>query len=212
MAIDDETGIKSVKIYFDNDPVFNPPDTELIVTLTQLDPNSDIYDYLWSTTSLHGSYYLFLVTEDNHANKRLSTGYQVQIDNILPESCRISSYDIFEGPITLYTSTYDADSGIAYVEYWDGDPTNQSSVLLGKSSDASTSYRFIWATDLNGSDDSLHYVYARAYDRAGNFLDSNGLEMEVDTYKESRAPFPGLLTIILGLVVFSYCLPRRKRK
>ncbi|MHA2156252.1 MAG: hypothetical protein ACXABU_12980, partial [Candidatus Hodarchaeales archaeon] len=212
IAIDDETGVQFVKIYYDDDPVFNPPDSELLATLTQLDQESDIYDYLWSTTSLHGTYYLFIVTEDNQSNRRLSSGIQVQIDNILPENCRISSYDIYEGPITLYTSTYDADSGIAYVEYWNGDPTNQSSTLLGVSSDASTSYRFIWATDLNGSDDGLHFIFARAYDKAGNYLDSNGLEMEVDTYKESRASFSGLFVLLPSLVVLTVLYPKKKRR
>ncbi len=212
MAIDDETGVKSVKIYYDDDPVFNPPDTELLVTLMQDDGESDIYDYLWNTAGLHGTYYLFMVTEDYHANKRISSGYLVQIDNVLPEFCQIASYGLFEGPISLYTTTFDTDSGISYVEYWNGDPTNASSNLLGSSSDASTSYRYIWATDPNGTDDGLHYIFARAYDRAGNFLDSKGLRMEVDTYKERSTSFPSLFTIALMLIVITYFSPKRKKR
>jgi hypothetical protein len=212
IALDDETGVKSVKIYYDDDPVFNPPDSELLVSLTQVNAVSDIFSYVWNTASLHGNYYLFLVTEDNHSNKLLSSPNEIYIDNILPAMCQISSYDLFEGPITLYTTTFDADSGIAYVEYWDGDPTNISSRLIGKSTDASTSYRFIWATDPNGSDDGFHYIYARAYDRAGNYLDSSGLEMDVDTYKESRASFPGLLTLVPFLIVLYYISPKRKKR
>jgi hypothetical protein len=130
----------------------------------------------------------------------------------LPELCAISSYDLFEGPITLYTTTFDADSGIAYVEYWDGDPTNLSSSLLGKSSDASTSYRYIWATDPNGSNDGLHFIYARAYDKAGNYLDSVGLEMFVDTYKERRASFPSFGVMLVVLTVFSIYFRKREKK
>jgi hypothetical protein len=211
LAQDDETGINNVKLYYDDDPVFNPPDTQLLVTLTPADAISDVFDYIWSTTTLHGTYYLFLMTEDNHTNVRISTGIKVQIDNILPTNCQISSYGPYEGPITLYTNTYDADSGIAYVEYWDGDPTNSSSRLLGISSDASTSYRYIWATDLNGTDDGLHSIFARSYDRAGNYLDSIGIQMEVDTYKEPRrASFINLSSVAIILTVLT--IYRRKRE
>jgi len=213
IAQDDETGVQSVKIYYDDDPVFNPSDSELVVTLTELDEDSDIYDYLWSTTSLHGTYYLFIVTTDNHSNMCLSDVYQVQIDNVLPEKCQIVTYGTNEGPIALYTNTFDVDSGIAYVEYWNGDPTNQSSSLIGLSSDASTSYRFIWATDPNGTDDGSHAIYARAYDKAGNYRDSIGFSMNVDTYKEpKRSSFPNIFAIIVVMTVLTVYIRKRKKK
>ena len=58
------------------------------------------------------------------------------------------------------------------MEYWDGDPTNPNSTLLGTSYEASSSYSFVWATDPGGTNDGLHYICARAYDKAGNYLDS----------------------------------------
>jgi hypothetical protein len=212
IAEDDETGVKFVKVYYDDDPVFNEYDSKLLVTLTPADLVSDVYSYLWSTSLLHGSYYLFITTEDNAGNLVVSSVMPVTIDNRIPETCFLSAYEPYEGPIALYTIAFDSDSGIAYVEYWDGDPTNQSSVFLGRSSDSSSSYRYIWATDPNGTDDGLHYIYARAYDKAGNILDSNGIEIEVDTFKERRASFPGFATLILVLVFISVSYTKRKKK
>lgn len=212
IAMDDETGVNSVKIYYDNDPVFNPPDSEYLASLSQIDSESDLYEYLWLTNGLHGTYYLFIVCEDNSSNIRISNPYQVEIDNVLPEYCQLSAYGTYEGPISLYTSTYDKDSSISYVEYWDGDPNNLSSTLLGVSSDASTSYRYIWATDPLGSDDGIHYIYARAYDKAGNYLDSISFEMEVDTYDEpKKGSFIGFGSIFIVLSILTIYI-RKKEK
>ncbi|MHA2176443.1 MAG: hypothetical protein ACXABI_16590, partial [Candidatus Hodarchaeales archaeon] len=169
----------------------------------------------WSTTSLHGTFYLVIVSEDNHGNLRLTSPVQVQIDNILPVNCQLFVYGpgIFEGPIALYTNTFDADSGIAYVEYWDGDPTNSSSTIIGLGIDASTSYRYIWATDTNGSNDGFHSIYARAYDKAGNYRDSTGIEIQVDTYKEPKSsPFPSFGTILILLTIIAIYVRKREKK
>jgi hypothetical protein len=155
------------------------------------------------------------VSEDNHGNLRLTSPVQVQIDNILPVNCQLFVYGpgIFEGPIALYTNTFDADSGIAYVEYWDGDPTNSSSTIIGLGIDASTSYRYIWATDTNGSNDGFHSIYARAYDKAGNYRDSTGIEIQVDTYKEPKSsPFPSFGTILILLTIIAIYVRKREKK
>jgi hypothetical protein len=212
IAMDDETGVKNVKIYVNEYPVFSEYNSELLVTLSPTDSVSDVFNYLWSTSPLQGTYYLFVTTEDNSGNVIVSTSIQVKIDNRLPETCFLSAYEPYEGPIALYTTAFDSDSGIDYVEYWDGDPTNQSSVFIGLSTDASSSYRYIWATDPNGTNDGVHFIYARAYDKAGNILDSNGIEIEVDTFKERRASFPGFLGLILVLVVLSVTYPKRKKR
>jgi hypothetical protein len=93
-----------------------------------------------------------------------------------------------------------------------GDTTNQSSTLLGKSNDLRSSYRYIWTKDPFGNDDGVCYIYTRAYDKAGNLLVSNEIEIEVDTYKERRTSFPGFLTLLLVFVVLLVTYPKRKKR
>ncbi|MHA1946037.1 MAG: hypothetical protein ACXAC6_02100 [Candidatus Hodarchaeales archaeon] len=102
---------------------------------------------------------------------------------------------------------------LSYVEYWDGDPTNSSSTLIGLGIDASTSYRYIWATDTNGSNDGFHSIFARAYDKAGNYRDSTGIEIQVDTYKEPKSsPFPSFGTILILLTIVTIYIRKREKK
>ena len=114
--------------------------------------------------------------------------------SFLPSSCQARAYDPFRGAINLYANVFDADSGIAYVAYWDGDPNTPGSVLLGISSDSSSSFNFVWATDPSGGDDGIHYIYARGYDRAGNYRTSPAIEIQVDSQATEAEPV-GLLEI-----------------
>ncbi len=197
-----------MKFYYDDDPVFGA-DSQLIPTETM--PNVygtvynattiDVYDLPWNTSAFHGTYYLFAVTYDSAdplANYLVSSVYTVEIDNVLPTVCQARVYGPYTGAISLYANVWDADSGIDYVEYWDGDPTNPNSTLLGMSFDASSSYSFAWATDPSGLDDGLHYIYARAYDEAGNYLDSTSFEINVYSHAPSEPIDP--LYLIGGLM------------
>ncbi|MFX1449428.1 MAG: hypothetical protein ACFFCM_01215 [Promethearchaeota archaeon] len=202
-AVDDETGVDYVKFYYDDDPIFDI-DSQLIPTETMTNvygtvytPTSpNVYDLTWNTSAFHGIYYLFVVTYDSATplpNYLVSSVYSVEIDNVVPTVCQARAYGPFTGAINLYANVWDADSGIDYVEYWDGDPLNPNSTFLGRSYDSSSSYSFVWATDPGGADDGLHYIYARAYDRAGNHLDSTLLEINVNSKAPSEPISPTYL-------------------
>ena len=182
LAIDEETGIDTVIFYYDNDPYFDGNSIAISAQSIPIANDSQIYKTYWNTSGLHGSYYLFVLANDSASpltNILISSGYSVEIDNILPVTSQVHVYAPYMNAINMYTSTFDDDSGIFYVEYWDGNPNESGSVLLGTSYSSDTSYRFIWATDPAGSDDGRHYIYARAYDKAGNYLDSQVFLVEV---------------------------------
>jgi hypothetical protein len=122
-------------------------------------------------------------------NYLISDKYKIQIDNIDPVMCEAVAYKPYSGAIRLYANVLDLDSGIYYVEYWIGPPGDPASSHLGSSFDASSAFQLVWATALCGRDDGSHIIYARAYDRAGNYLDSTGLEIIVD-----NSPSPALST------------------
>jgi hypothetical protein len=202
-AVDEETGVSYVKFYYDTVPFLDFDFSENIGYQDNVSATPNVYQYQWDTSTFHGTYYLFAVTYDLAfplKNYRISDTYTIHIDNLNPTTCQARSYGPYRGAIELYANVYDADSGIGYVEYWDGDPSNPNSTLLGTSYDSSNSYLFTWATDPGGSDNGVHSIYARAYDQAGNYLDSSLLEISV----ESKAPInlQDLLTLImLGAIV-----------
>jgi hypothetical protein len=118
--------------------------------------------------------------------------------------CTARAYAPYRDAIKLYANTFDADSGIQYVEYWDGLPGGPGSTLIGISYDAGNAFLCTWATDPGGTNDGLHYIYARAYDRAGNALTSSAIEVQVD----SQAPLgpnttPIWISIIIGCIAIA---------
>ncbi|HUX98033.1 MAG TPA: SHOCT domain-containing protein [Candidatus Deferrimicrobium sp.] len=202
-AVDEETGVSYVKFYYDTVPFFDFDFSQNIGYQDNVSATPNVYQFTWDTSTFHGTYYLFAVTYDQASplkNYRISGTYTIYIDNVKPTTCQARSYGPYLGAIPLYANVYDADSGIECVQYWDGDPSNPNSTLLGTSYDSSNSYLYTWATDPAGSDDGLHYIYARAFDQAGNYLDSSLFELTV----ESEAPInlQDLLTLImLGAIV-----------
>ncbi|NVM29598.1 MAG: right-handed parallel beta-helix repeat-containing protein [Candidatus Helarchaeota archaeon] len=202
-AVDEETGVDHVKFYYDNDPIFDLDSIQLGYqdNATIADPN--VYQFIWDTTTFHGTYYLFAVTYDSAGapqNFLISDAFIINIDNVLPTVCQARAYEPFRGAIHLYANVFDADSGIENVEYWDGVPSNPSSTLLGISYDSSSSFNFVWATDPNGADDGIHDIYARGYDRAGNYLDSAAIILNVNN-QPLPAPPDYTLPITLGLII-----------
>ncbi len=182
-TLDEETGISGVEFYYDNDPIFDEDSILIGYQDSALSNNSNIYNILWDTTGLYGTYYLFTIVYDGASpvrNSLVSGTSTVFIDNILPSIYHVRAYEPFRDAINLYASVFDSDSGIDYVEYWKGSPSDQNSELLGISFDSSSSFNFIWATDPEGSDDGVHYVYARVFDRAGNLIDSTGIVINID--------------------------------
>ncbi|MFX0098778.1 MAG: hypothetical protein ACFFCS_04295, partial [Candidatus Hodarchaeota archaeon] len=183
IAVDDETSINNTKFYYDDDPFFDIDSTFIGIQTVPTGLDSNIYQVTWDTSLMHGTYYLFAVAWDNAPvwlNSRSSDPLLVQIDNVLPASCEMVAYSPFSGPISLYATAFDADSGIDYIEYWDGDPALPGSTLLGTSVDSSNAYLFTWATDPGGSDDGSHSLHAVAFDRAGNSLASRAFVISVD--------------------------------
>lgn len=180
-AIDEESGVDRVNFYYDDDPVYGGDSLLIGYQPNASLPDTSLYQLSWNTTVLSGSYYIFAVTYDDAGNSLISEYYEVEIDNILPTVCDIRVYPPFTGAIPLYADCFDADSGISYVEYWSGDPSNPSSTLLGVSTASSNAFKFIWATDPSGTDDGVHYLYALAYDQAGNSLVSAPIEVTVDS-------------------------------
>ena len=102
-----------------------------------------------------------------------------QGDNSDPSVCRVMAYEPYTDAISLYAFAEDLETDIGYVEYWDGDPSIEGSVLLGWSDVSSDSYNYLWATDPEGSDDGWHFIYAQAFDLAGNSLISSAIEINV---------------------------------
>ncbi|NVM54458.1 MAG: hypothetical protein HWN66_12210, partial [Candidatus Helarchaeota archaeon] len=207
-AIDDETGVNHVKFYYDNDPIFDEDSTQIGYQDNSTIGDPNLYQFSWNTSLLHGTYYLFAVTFDNadpQWNSKISDTYSINIDNILPTTCQARAYEPYRDAINLYVNAFDADSGIEYVEYWDGDPDNPGSTLLGISYEPSSSFNFVWATAPNGADDGTHYIYARAYDKAGNYLDSSAIDIKVDNLSVPISTTEILLwsILILGIVGIS---------
>ncbi len=202
-AVDEETGVSYVKFYLDTVPFLDFDFSENIGYQDNVSATPNVYQLDWDTSTYHGTYYLFAVTYDDAfplRNYRISDTYMIHIDNLKPTTCQARSYGPYIGAIKLYANANDGDSGIEYVEYWDGDPSNPNSTLIGTSYDSSNSYLFTWATDPGGSQDGLHYIYARAYDKAGNYLDSSVFEITV----ASHAPInvTELLTLfMLGALI-----------
>ena len=205
IAVDEETGVNHTKFYYDDDPVFDEVTSILIGSQTNASIlDSTLYQISWNTTTLHGTYYLFVVVYDNAnplKNTQVSIAYTIQVDNVLPIICEVRAYGPFTGAVNLYTNTFDSDSGIILVEYWDGVPDGPQSTLLGIGYDPSSSFNYIWPTDPSGSDDGIHYVYARAYDRAGNYLTSSAIEIQVDCQASLAGDMtPIWISIIIGSV------------
>ncbi len=203
-TLDGETGVDHVKIYYDNDPVFDLDSTYVSYSDTPIPLNPNIYQVAFDTSALHGTYYVWVVTFDNAwpvMNQRLSVPYPVLIDNINPDSCQARAYGPYREDIRLYANCFDADSGIEYVEYWDGDPDTPGSTFIGVSYDSSSSFQYVWATDPNGADDGVRLICARSFDKAGNHLDSTLLEITVDNV--SPPPDPNGLTngMLIALLV-----------
>ena len=197
-AIDDETGINHVRYYIDDDPTFDLvfidvdgiylEDFDSIpgyigYTDTPSVSDSDVYEFIFDSNTYQGKYYLFSVVYDNAfpiRNYKVSAPFLVHIDNVDPETCIIRAYGPYRETISLFSTTFDADSGVDHVEYWLGDPEISGSRWLGVGADASSSYNFVWPTDPGGNDDGIHQIYARSFDKAGNFLTSTPISVDVN--------------------------------
>ncbi|MHA1146364.1 MAG: hypothetical protein ACTSRW_16630 [Candidatus Helarchaeota archaeon] len=204
-ANDDETGVKYVQFFYDTNPIYNENSIPIGFQDNVSAGSTNTYQIEWDTAGLHGTYYLFAMVFDNAdptMNYLISEPCEVYIDNVLPSACEIRTYGPYRNAINLYARALDSDSGIEYVEYWDGNPGEQGSIYLGRVSSAENGYRLIWATDPLGSDDGIHHIYARAYDRAGNYLDSTAVTILVDNiqgnYQETiMAATPSILLLAL---------------
>ncbi len=210
IAVDEETGVDYVQFFWDDDPIFDANSTQIGNQSTHSQLDASLYQLSWDTSSYNGLFYLFAVTYDNAGtsqNWRVSSAYLVHIDNVDPISCQIITYGPYSAAIDLYSNSLDADSGIAYVEYWDGDPDLPGSVLLGISSNSAGAYHFIWATDPSGTDDGVHTVYTRAYDMAGNYLTSTPVIITVDNSDTGGPTDTGdwlpIAVLIAGIAVAS---------
>ncbi|MHA1521024.1 MAG: right-handed parallel beta-helix repeat-containing protein [Promethearchaeota archaeon] len=197
---DEENNIFKVNFYYDDDPVFGMDSLFIGVHGTpdknELDDPEE-FQVTWDCSLLQGEYYIFAEAWDYGSpmsNSYLSDPKLVYIDNADPNICRVMVYEPYRDAINLYAFAEDLETGIAYVEYWDGDPFNTTSILLGTSDIASDSYRFIWTTDPSGGDNGLHTIYARAYDRAGNFLTSDTVTIMVTNITDYITDETGLST------------------
>ncbi|MFX0097995.1 MAG: right-handed parallel beta-helix repeat-containing protein [Candidatus Hodarchaeota archaeon] len=188
LVTDNETGVDRAEFYWDFYPYFLQGVSPHIGTQTTPLAGTHVYEEFWDSTMIPDSYnddiYLFIVGYDNaaenYSNYKVSEPYPVKIDNTPPSHCILMAYTPYEKVIPLYASVQDNKSGIDRVEYWLGDPTSQGGILLGSSNDPNQAYRFLWATDPEGGNDGPHAIYARVYDRAGNYLDSSAFEINVD--------------------------------
>ena len=140
---------------------------------------------MWETDpegSDDGWHSIYAKAYDLAGNALISSASQIEVyslDSIVPSLVELIAFGPFTGNINLYANVYDGESGIAFVEYWDGDPSLENSVLLGWSDVSGNSYNLLWITDPYGGDDGNHTIFARAYDIAGNFKTSEGLVIEI---------------------------------
>lgn len=191
IAIDDEldgdevTNIFKVEFYFDDDPVFGMDSILIGTQATAYKPvwaDPDLFQVDWDCSLLEGEYFVFAVAYDDGTpilNSKVSSPYRVHIDNVNPSLCQVMVYPPYTNTINLYARAADEGTGISYVEYWDGSPSEASSILLGTSMSSENAFRFIWTTDPFGSDNGTHQIYARAFDYAGNTLTSDPQEINI---------------------------------
>jgi hypothetical protein len=178
-AEDFETEIAYVE-YWNGDP-----DVMGSVLLGWSDVSSDSFNYLWATDpegSDDGWHSIYAKAFDLAGNSLVSTSIQINvysIDSTIPSFVEFMANGPFTGDINLFANAYDGETGIAIVEYWDGDPSTEGSVFLGNSDVSSNAYNAIWITDPDGADDGIHSIYVRAYDHAGNYNVSVGVDIEV---------------------------------
>ena len=189
---EEENNIFKVNFYLDDDPNFGT-DSIFIGVHGEPDKTSsddpELFKITWDSSLLNGKYYLFAEAWDYGypiSNSFLSDPVEVQIDNVDPEKCELFIDEPHYGAINFYSKVSDIGSGISYVEYWDGDPDSKGSDRLGTSDDASSSYNFVWVCDPNDEDAGKHKIYAKAFDKAGNSLISEGVEIIVQTEGENE--------------------------
>lgn len=176
-GFDEETNVSYIKVYYSISPYFGIG-AILIATINGSDPialNSIYYNFTWNTNNLEGTFYLFVDTYDNAVpvkNNLLSNPYKIVIDNTPPNEAQVLVTQPYAGVYSLFAKASDNGTGIAYVQYWDGDPADASSSLIGTSSESSSGYNVMWVINQNGSDNGVHNIYVRVFDQAGNYLDS----------------------------------------
>ncbi|WP_457916649.1 right-handed parallel beta-helix repeat-containing protein [Candidatus Lokiarchaeum ossiferum] len=180
-----ENNIWKVNFYYDDDPTFGSDSIFIGVQgemeKTALDDPEE-FGLTWDCSLLEGDYFIFAEAYDYGTpipNKLVSDPQLVHIDNTAPSECHLIAYEPYYDAIPLYATATDDETDIAYIEYWDGDPVTEGSILLGWSDVSSDSYRFIWSTDPNGDDNGIHQIYAKAFDLAGNSKVSSGLTLNV---------------------------------
>lgn len=191
LAFDEEldvleaNNIWKVNFYYDDDPIFG---IDSIFIDVHGEPEKSVLDdpeefgVLWDCSLLQGQYYIFAEAWDYGTpmpNNHLSEPYQVFIDNADPTICEVIAYAPFCNVIPLFACADDLETDIGYVEYWDGDPNLEESILLGWSDVKSDSYRFLWATDPGKADYGIHNIFAKAFDLAGNSLLSSPKQINV---------------------------------
>ena len=194
IAIDEEfdfdelNNIFKVNFYYDDDPVLGPD--SILIGVHGIQDKSEFDDpeefhVLWDCSLLQGDYYIFAEAWDfgsPMSNFYVSDPKLVHVDNIDPSICRVMAYEPYTEAINLYSFAEDLTTAISYVEYWDGDPSVEGSIILGWSDVSSNSFNYLWATDPDGSDDGWHSIYAKAFDQAGNSLISTSIQIKVYSF------------------------------
>jgi len=107
-----------------------------------------------------------------------SSATAVTVDNTAPTTATITSPSAgadLSGTISINANAADnaGGSGVDYVEFW---LDSIGGTLIG--SDSTSPYSVSW--DTTTTTDGSHTLYVRVYDRAGNYLDSSGVIINVD--------------------------------
>lgn len=145
-------------------------------TVDSCDPTAGT-DYAASpvTITAEGVNYFRYASVDNAGNIQAAVPKIVKIDKTIPSSSSITSLengDYLKGNVTLNASAEDAISGIQKVEFYYASIPNK----IGEST--GPSYSVSWNTTL--ASNGTHEVYAIAFDKAGNLLESVPVSVIID--------------------------------
>lgn len=209
---DDLSGVQLVRI-FDVDPYGNQ---RLIKKFTRdpFDPPLTGCQVKWKIDNVtEGLHQIKVKAWDDYNNSKTDT-INIYIDKTKPNPFSISYGYHNNYTIDLWAiGANDVISGIAKIEYYEGNE------LIGVSN-SPLQFHFYWLGPIG-----VHTIHARAYDKAGNFIDSINNETIVIDYSawESKGFFPPIndtnlplsliLALILGLVgLITAIVFVRKRK
>ena len=130
--------------------------------------------YVWDTSSVSdgGSYKIKVCKINTHSSCDASA--QFRIDNTKPTVSIKSPAEgsSISGTIKIKASASDSGSGIAKVEFW------HASISTKIGEDTSSHYSINWNT--TAVSDGSHDIWAVAYDKAGNYISSGLVQVNVD--------------------------------